>query len=82
MGSHHDVVIISSRRQPLLRPLTQVFVVLASLVLAASPTVAADGGVEPASSAQCASGQMCFWALLTLPWVFWRAVDEGTPLSA
>ncbi len=21
-------------------------------------------------------------ALLTLPWVFWRAVDEGTPLSA
>jgi len=23
-----------------------------------------------------------FGALLTLPWVFWRAVDEGTPLSA
>jgi len=23
-----------------------------------------------------------FEALLTLPWVFWRAVDEGTPLSA
>ncbi|ORE59764.1 hypothetical protein B6D25_08185 [Micrococcus luteus] len=23
-----------------------------------------------------------FLALLTLPWVFWRAVDEGTPLSA
>ena len=23
-----------------------------------------------------------YLALLTLPWVFWRAVDEGTPLSA
>ena len=28
------------------------------------------------------SGQATFLALLTLPWVFWRAVDEGTPLSA
>jgi len=26
--------------------------------------------------------QLEFEALLTLPWVFWRAVDEGTPLSA
>jgi len=27
-------------------------------------------------------GLPAFPALLTLPWVFWRAVDEGTPLSA
>ncbi|NCD21309.1 MAG: hypothetical protein EOL89_15275 [Actinobacteria bacterium] len=75
-------MIISSRRQPLLRPLTQLFVVLASFVLAASPTVAADGGVEPSSSAQCASGQMCFWAGSGYSGQFYARSTTGTlPVS-
>lgn len=47
-----------------------------------------DGNL-PVFSPVCAPSDLPFHhqvftkeALLTLPWVFWRAVDEGTPLSA